>query len=378
MSFSAAPPAKIINGAGQIGPIGSAGAAAAIESGAAFESVFQAAASAPEDEDEPDSREKEPGAEAVPPGDSVQNAALEATPVRVVVNADFPSTPIAPPPAGAVDGAQSAAIEAEIHERAGVRGIVASLQADAAIGSPLQALATENTVEDQALPAQPRPLFYQQTEDTSAARRSSPSTDLGISGGVIGDFSDRGFDAARASPRPAPFSADEARLFTDARSVETLPAATVAANAPPGAETSIDTGVALPGAAGTKEASPPAITVVASRQTADGSIELRLDPPELGSVSIDIVTDETGAVTAVVNADRAETLDLLRRHIDIFKGELARNGFGEVDMTFGDGRQSSDEPPPRARAQQHWANQTSAAFDDYAAFALGEGFDVIA
>ncbi|MFZ5618753.1 MAG: flagellar hook-length control protein FliK [Pseudomonadota bacterium] len=385
MSLSADAFVKVINGSGQIGPIGRAGdfgltgAGATNESGAAFENVFLAAASAIADADEPDSEKDELGAGVIPPGDSLQNAAIASPPIPIVVGAELPPAPIARPPAGAVDSGQSAAIDAEFRGGSGVRAVATALQTETA-AEPAHASTAENTVEGRAGPAQSRPLFSQQAEDASAARPGSPLVDQDISSRAINGFDDRGFDAARSALQPTPFGADDAYLSTDARSANAPVAAAVAANAPPGIETSVDRriGIALQSAAGTKEASPPAITVVASRRAADGSIELRLDPPELGSVSIDLVSDETGAVRAVVNADRAETLDLLRRHIDIFKSELARNGFGEVDMTFGGGRQGGDEPPPRARTQQHWANHASAAFDDYAAFAVREGFDVIA
>jgi hypothetical protein len=64
-------------------------------------------------------------------------------------------------------------------------------------------------------------------------------------------------------------------------------------------------------------------------------IELRLDPPELGRVSIDLRLDD-GAVTASVSAERPETLDLLRRHADALQRELSSAGFERATLAFGD------------------------------------------
>jgi hypothetical protein len=92
-------------------------------------------------------------------------------------------------------------------------------------------------------------------------------------------------------------------------------------------------------------------------------VELRLDPPELGRVAIDLRIDD-GAVAASVSAERPETLDLLRRHADALQRELASAGFDRATLAFsdrGDGRQGSGrgfdgahaalgEPEPAASA----------------------------
>ncbi|MFN3613752.1 MAG: flagellar hook-length control protein FliK [Rubrimonas sp.] len=75
--------------------------------------------------------------------------------------------------------------------------------------------------------------------------------------------------------------------------------------------------------------------IIAAR---DGDrVELRLDPPELGRVSIGIQLED-GALRAVVAADRPETLDLLRRHADALQRELNASGFGRADLSFADHR----------------------------------------
>lgn len=63
-------------------------------------------------------------------------------------------------------------------------------------------------------------------------------------------------------------------------------------------------------------------------------LEIRLDPPELGRVQIQLTTTDTG-LQAVVLAQRAETHDLLRRHAEMLAQELASAGYGSVDLSFG-------------------------------------------
>lgn len=71
-------------------------------------------------------------------------------------------------------------------------------------------------------------------------------------------------------------------------------------------------------------------------QTQDRTIELKLHPEELGRVSMTLAQDG-GTLTVAVTAERGETLDLMRRNIDLLGEELRRLGYGSVDFTFGDG-----------------------------------------
>ena len=97
-------------------------------------------------------------------------------------------------------------------------------------------------------------------------------------------------------------------------------------------------------------ATPQAVTrqIVDSvvRQGADG-VEIRLDPPELGKVRMSLAPGD-GAMTAVITAERPETLDLLRRHADMLARDLAASGQGRVDLRFGaDGQGSGGDPRDR-------------------------------
>ncbi len=67
------------------------------------------------------------------------------------------------------------------------------------------------------------------------------------------------------------------------------------------------------------------------------AVELRLQPEELGRISISLSQDSTGGLTVGMNAERADTLDLARRNIELLGQELRRLGYGSVEFHFGGG-----------------------------------------
>ncbi|MBO9463879.1 flagellar hook-length control protein FliK [Tropicibacter sp. R15_0] len=76
------------------------------------------------------------------------------------------------------------------------------------------------------------------------------------------------------------------------------------------------------------------IAEVANRMS-DGGVELRLSPEELGTVRMQFVTTEQG-LTVNIQADRPETLDLIRKNIDQLARDLADSGFENAGFSFGD------------------------------------------
>ncbi len=67
---------------------------------------------------------------------------------------------------------------------------------------------------------------------------------------------------------------------------------------------------------------------------ADKTVEITLKPAELGRVQISMSTGEQGVVVHV-NAERPETIDLLRRHIDQLASEFQDIGYGQSEFHFG-------------------------------------------
>ena len=74
------------------------------------------------------------------------------------------------------------------------------------------------------------------------------------------------------------------------------------------------------------------------RASGERMVELRLQPEELGRVHLTMSQDATGTLTVALNVERAETLDLLRRNIDLLGAQLRGLGYENVDFSFqGDG-----------------------------------------
>lgn len=71
--------------------------------------------------------------------------------------------------------------------------------------------------------------------------------------------------------------------------------------------------------------------------SASAVTELRLTPEELGLVRIELQT-EGEKVSVTLIAERAETLDLLRRHSERLISELRNAGFSQLDLGFGNHR----------------------------------------
>jgi hypothetical protein len=114
----------------------------------------------------------------------------------------------------------------------------------------------------------------------------------------------------------------------------------------------VDTGLSAQGAVGvetahnapflrTTAASPahaaPVLQqlVAAVRSSGAATTEIRLEPVELGRVTLTLSSGETGIVV-VVAADRPETVDLIRRNLDSLSAELRQIGYGSVSYSFTD------------------------------------------
>lgn len=74
----------------------------------------------------------------------------------------------------------------------------------------------------------------------------------------------------------------------------------------------------------------------------DGQIEVRLSPEELGRVKLAMSPIEAG-VAIHITAERSETLELMRRNIEMLESDLRGQGFENLEFTFG---QEQQENPP--------------------------------
>lgn len=81
--------------------------------------------------------------------------------------------------------------------------------------------------------------------------------------------------------------------------------------------------------------------------------EITLAPEELGNLRIEIST-EGDRVSLTLQAERPDTLDLLRRHADRLLAEFRAAGFSEMNLGFsnlGTGEGARDHLPPQIREQ---------------------------
>ena len=129
-------------------------------------------------------------------------------------------------------------------------------------------------------------------------------------------------DAHHARPDAA--SSVTARL--DAAATGTDPTSGAQATAARTGATGIMSGAATPGSAASAAAATPAallapsvplsglaIEIAGKAQAGNNQFAIRLDPPELGRIEVKLAVDRQGQVTSHLIADRADTLDLLRR-----------------------------------------------------------------
>ncbi len=106
----------------------------------------------------------------------------------------------------------------------------------------------------------------------------------------------------------------------------------------------------------------PVLEVASFKRRSDGVLELRLDPPDLGAVSVRFYEDETGAQRASVSTDHRETLDLLRRNADILHRELTRLGAGEFILDFSHRRDGDDMSAEKQARRVFRLGETPSAF----------------
>ncbi len=94
-------------------------------------------------------------------------------------------------------------------------------------------------------------------------------------------------------------------------------------------------------------------------QSSKQVIELRLDPAELGRVTIQL-SPQDQSITAQITAERPETLDLMRRHSEVLLATLATAGFSQADLSFQQGTpQQGGRDAPRFQSLGFIAEPTT-------------------
>ena len=85
----------------------------------------------------------------------------------------------------------------------------------------------------------------------------------------------------------------------------------------------------------------------ALHRAADRPIELTLNPIELGRVRMSLNASEA-SMSVMIHAERAETIDLMRRNISELNNEFAEMGYADVDFAFSSGNSDSQQNDPQS------------------------------
>lgn len=178
--------------------------------------------------------------------------------------------------------------------------------------------------------------------------QSLPIDQIGQAGDAPPPMSERGSARrgamAERPPQILPVTMPQAPLATDWRErmretgqEEALPllAAASVAGTDPGRDA-----LTLSGTVRQEASGPRALVHDLARQLAgsltqgqDRPVELVLSPEELGRVRLTIVSDDRG-LTMTLMAERPETLDLMRRNIDLLAQDFRSLGFGTLNFAF--------------------------------------------
>ncbi len=77
-------------------------------------------------------------------------------------------------------------------------------------------------------------------------------------------------------------------------------------------------------------------------QAAHKPVEIALSPEELGRVRMSVVTED-GKITVNILAERPDTLDLMRRHIDQLGQTFRSMGYNQISFSFGQGADNGNQ-----------------------------------
>ncbi|MGP3696761.1 flagellar hook-length control protein FliK [Rhodobacter sp. NSM] len=234
------------------------------------------------------------------PVEERQPAAAASQPRRILSGTDLPSVPD-PRPAAVQDGMpavwQSPVARAEVDPEA-------------------------DLVPSAAYRSDPLPEHEPRHLDREPQMRPdspSPQSFTGLPAGAAPDAS-----ADLQHPHPLSSPPDEPQVFqtSEPRTVADSPRGTA------------------------QPAQPPVPAREEVSATAGDAVEVVLDPDDLGRVKM-TMAQEGDQLRVLVQADRSDTLDLMRRHSDQLGAELRQAGFSGASLSFG-GREERSRPRAHA------------------------------
>lgn len=118
---------------------------------------------------------------------------------------------------------------------------------------------------------------------------------------------------------------------------------------------------------------------MATVQSKAGTTEIALNPQELGRVRITLTTTDAGVSVAIL-AERPETVDLMRRNIDILAREFRELGHENLSFSFDDQSSSQQQDAPNGGGTNHGSDTSTQIVPDTATHrmtvALNGGLDL--
>lgn len=91
----------------------------------------------------------------------------------------------------------------------------------------------------------------------------------------------------------------------------------------------------------------------AGHRKGNGTVEIALSPEELGQLRLTIRSHEGGGAYVHLSADRQDTLDLMRRHVELLAQDMRELGYSDLSFTFQDKAQRA--PPDFGRGERSGA-----------------------
>ena len=158
--------------------------------------------------------------------------------------------------------------------------------------------------------------------------------------------------SARRTPAPAPSESPAAKSLSAIWSTDSAGSTPALAEIPrqiPGMRTADLTHVS-PQSSRATAAHIASQLAQAAGQTVSGSTDITLNPKELGQVRLSMQAVD-GTMFVAITAERPETAELMRRHIDSLAQEFRGLGYQDVSFSFA-GRHGGNGPGPHPGYRQ--------------------------
>lgn len=185
------------------------------------------------------------------------------------------------------------------------------------------------------------------TEPKPAGRRQDPLHPLPDHPSELGELPKPRPEFSAAVPEPAVQMAEKPVLAQNQAGIPVFPEAGVVGEVEkPRFQPAFTAPTALQPAPPQQPPQQVASQIVAAvSKGSDDTIELRLDPPELGRVHVSISTTDAG-LSAVITTEKTDIVELLRRNSDLLAREFAKAGFEGATLKFAHQEQSPQNPKP--------------------------------